>query len=119
MNNLRKASMLKLDFLVEDGWMQSISNLLLSAVQKNTTNLFLIVINVSCGSLSLVHRHSFRWFLQKCYTFKDMSLHNQFNVRWSRVPNLLFSMNNFLFLCTCDEAAGPLKSGRFLFALVH
>jgi folate-dependent phosphoribosylglycinamide formyltransferase PurN len=40
MNNLVKASMLKLDFLVEDGWMQSISNQLLNAVQKNTTNLF-------------------------------------------------------------------------------
>jgi hypothetical protein len=66
---------------------------------------FFIVINVSCGALSHVHCHSFRWFLQKCNTLIYISLQNQFNVRWSTVPNLLLSTNNFLFLCTYDEAA--------------
>jgi hypothetical protein len=78
----------------------------------------------SFDSLNLGHLSHAYFQLQivkkKCYTFIDMSLHNQFNVGQSPDPNLPRSSTPGIFFCLCDEVAGPLmKNGILLFAFVH
>jgi hypothetical protein len=81
----------------------------------------LIMINVKFGAFITCTCQCFRWLLlQKCYKFRTCHYTNNLMLDGVHFPTLaLISTNCLLLLPPCGEAAGPLKSGIMLFALVH